>query len=554
MMGAFRISVGGEDFDEIRQKGSYYVDKSGLIYDLVNGTENKVTLFTRPRRFGKTLAMSMIQSFFDITRDSRAVFDGLEVTKHEDFCREWMNQRPALFVTFKNAKALNFDDALDEMRTTLSNVCLLMPFLSESDRISEEDKALFSRLRARETTLGDIKSSLFVLTRMLNAHFGKKVVLLIDEYDVPLAWANENDYYKPMLDVIRSVFEYAVKTNPYLEFAVVTGCLRVAKESIFTGTNNFASYSILNRRFSPYFGFTQTEVGKILKAAGLEDKAEIIKSWYDGYIFGDSAVYCPWDVANYVAAAVSDPKAEPKNYWNNTSHNGVVRSFIGRTDYAVKPKFEALMNGGTIRAEISDELTYDLLHSSEQNLWSLLFMTGYLTKADPEETGSAVSLRIPNREISNIFETAAQQWFCDTLDRTAQGKLFSALWEGNEASATEILSNLLWQTVSFHDYREDYYHGFLMGVFTGAGYAVDSNREYGLGRADMVVLDPDNRRAMLIETKKAEGEARMGRACEDALAQIAEKKYAEDDSFYGYRTILCYGVAFYRKSALVKKL
>ena len=517
-MGAFRIPVGGEDFDVIRQKGSYYVDKTGLIYDLVQGTENVVTLFTRPRRFGKTLAMSMIQSFFDITRDSRAVFNGLEVSRHEDFCEEWMNQRPVLFVTFKNAKALNFDDALDEMRTTLSNVCYLMPFLSESDRISREDKVFFSRLQGREATPGDIKSSLFILSRMLNAHFGRKVVLLIDEYDVPLAWANENNYYRPMLDVIRSAFEYAVKTNPYLEFAVITGCLRIAKESIFTGTNNFASYSILSQRFSTYFGFTHAEVETILKTAGLESKAGEIRSWYDGYIFGDSAVYCPWDVANYVAEAVLNPEEPPKNYWNNTSGNAILNAFTERGLDGVQDKFEALMNGRTITQTVSDDLTYDALRRQdgtvdEDNLWSVLLMTGYLTKADPQAQGSPVELRIPtedtrdpndpymprelripNREVGQLFQKTVADRFRKNLDQTRQQAMMRALWEGNESEATGLISDFLWQTVSYNNYHEDYYHAFLAGIFTGLGYGVESDRERGLGRVDIEVRDRNNRR------------------------------------------------------------
>ena len=555
---AFRIPVGEEDFDEIRQRGSYYVDKSGLIYELVNGAENKVTLFTRPRRFGKTLAMSMIQSFFDITRDSRAVFDGLEVSRHEDFCKEWMNQRPALFVSFKGIEGLSFDSAMDRMRTTLSNVCHLMPFLVESDRASEEeDRSLFLRLRAREATSEDLVSSLLALSRMLNAHFGKKVVLLIDEYDVPLAMANENGYYREMLDVMRSVFQYAVKTNPYLEFAVITGCLRVAKESIFTGTNNFASYSILDNKFSSYFGFTQAEVERMLQVAGLEDKEKIIKSWYDGYIFGDSAMYCPWDVANYVAAAASDPKAQPKNYWNNTSGNIILNAFTEHEFDGVQDKFEALMNGRTITQTVSDDLTYDALRrqdetDDEDSLWSVLMMTGYLTKSDPSAQGSTVELRIPNREVGQLFQKTVVDRFRKNLDQTRQRAMMRALWEGDEAEATRLISDFLWQTVSYNNYHEDYYHAFLAGIFTGLGYGVEADRERGLGRVDIEVRDRNNRR--IIEAKKAESEAAMDRVCGEALTQIAEKKYAEDDSFYGYRTILCYGVAFYKKDALVRKL
>ena len=558
-MGVFRVPVGGEDFDEIRQKGSYYVDKTGLVYELVHNTENKVTLFTRPRRFGKTLNMSMIGSFFDITRDSRAVFEGLEVSRHEDFCREWMNQRPVLFVTFKDIERLSFEAAMNEMKTTLSNVCHTMPFLEESNRVSKEDKTTFSKLKAREVSLDDLTSSVFTLARMLEAHFGKKAVILIDEYDVPLAMANENGYYREMLDVMRAVFKYAVKTNPYLEFAVITGCLRIAKESIFTGTNNFASYSVLDKEFSGYFGFTHAEVKKMLEVAGLEDKGEVIKSWYDGYIFGDSAVYCPWDVANYVAAAARDPDAQPQNYWNNTSGNAILNAFAEREFAGVQDKFEALMNGQPIEQIIGDDLTYDVLRRQdgtvdEDNLWSVLVMTGYLTKADPEARGRLVKLRIPNREVGQLFQRAVVDRFKKNLDQTRQQAMMRALWEGDEAQASELISDFLWQTVSYNNYHEDYYHAFLAGIFTGLGYSVDSDRERGLGRVDIEVRDRANRRALIVEAKKAESEGAMGRACDEALRQISKNRYAEDESFYGYRTILCYGVAFYKKSALVKKL
>ena len=553
-MGTFRIPVGSEDFDEIRQRGSYYVDKSGLIYDLVNNAANKVTLFTRPRRFGKTLAMSMMESFFDITRDSRAMFERLDVSRHGEFCREWMNQRPVLFVSLKTIEGLNFDSAMNEMRTTFSNVCHRMPFLEGSNRTDEEDKALFSRLKARKSSLDELKSSLFVLSRMLNMHFGKKVVLLIDEYDVPLAMANENGYYREMLDVVRAFFQYAVKTNPYLEFAVVTGCLRIAKESIFTGTNNFVSYSILDERFSQYFGFTHAEVERLLIAAGIEDKAEVIRSWYDGYVFGDSAMYCPWDVVNYVADAVQDPNARPKNYWSNTSHNGIIRSFIGREEFIDVPdKFEVLMNGRTIRQTVSDDLTYDALYNTEDNLWSMLLMTGYLTKADRSEVGSSVELKIPNREVADVFQNAVADHFVQSLDRVQLRNMMGAFWAGDEKKASELLSDFLWNTVSYNNYHEDYYHAFLAGIFTGLGCNVDSDRERGLGRPDIVFKDRRNRRALIIEAKKVDSENAMERACQDALFQIADRKYAEDRDFEGYRTILCYGVAFYKKSALVKK-
>ena len=558
-MSEFRVPVGGEDFDEIRQKGSYYVDKSGFVYDLVNNTGNKVSLFTRPRRFGKTLNMSMIGSFFDVTRDSRSVFEGLAVAEHEDFCREHMNKYPVLSISFKGIEGLSFEAAIGEMRTTLSNVCHRLPSLDESDRTSKEDNVLFSRLKAREATLEELKSSLFTLSRMLEAHFGQNVILLIDEYDVPLAMANENGYYREMLDMMRAVFQYAVKTNPYLQFAVITGCLRIAKESIFTGTNNFKSYSVLDDKFSQYFGFTDSEVLKLLQTAGLERKADEIKSWYDGYIFGDTAVYCPWDVVNYVADAVNDPKAKPKNYWNNTSHNGILNALAERVDISdIHDKFEALMNGDTIEQTITDDLTYDMLRGTADEsdcdrLWSVLVMTGYLTKTNCDEVGDRVELTIPNREIEQLFRKVVIERFRKGLDQTKQRAMMKALWNGDEEKASELISDFLWQTVSYNNYHEDYYHAFLAGIFAGMGYSVISDRERGLGRPDIEVLDRNNRRALIIEAKKADSEAAMSHECDDALRQVAEKRYEEDESFYGYRTILRYGVAFYKKSALVKK-
>ena len=555
----FRMPVGTENFDEIRQKGSCYVDKSGLIYELVNNTDNKVTLFTRPRRFGKTLMMSMIESFFDIRRDSRAAFEGLAVTEHQDFCENWMNQYPVVFVSFKDVKALNFDGALDEMRTVLANACKKMAYLEESPNVDPDDKALFTRLKAGNAAMQDIKSSLLALTRMMNAHFGKKVILLIDEYDVPLAKANEKRYYAEMLDVVRAVFEYAVKTNEYLQFAVVTGCLRVARESIFTGMNNLAVYSVLDNRFSEYFGFTQAEVNAILKMAGQEDKAELIKSWYDGYIFGGSAVYCPWDVANYVAALVADPGARPKNYWANTSHNAILRSFVGDKELkAVPDKFETLMNGGAIRQTVVDSLTYEALNgSSEDELWSILLMTGYLTKAragDEEDDAGELELRIPNKEIASLFQTAVVDNFKAGLDRTKLHEMMEALWSGDEIAASTLISDFLWNTVSYNNYHEDYYHAFLAGIFTGLGYSPASDRERGLGRADIELKDRPNRRALIIEAKKAGSEKGMEKACDEALEQIAARKYAQDSGLRGYKTIICYGVSFFEKEAMVKRL
>ncbi|MBR1710463.1 MAG: AAA family ATPase, partial [Clostridia bacterium] len=474
-----KIPVGKESFEEIRRDKSYYVDKTELVYDLLNNTDNKVTLFTRPRRFGKTLMMSMMENFFSIQKgDSRDLFDGLDVMKHEAFCAEWMNQYPVLFLTLKGVEALSFEDAYKTLQVKLSDLCKTHESLTESARINCDDKAVFLKLMNKQADLSEVKESLKTLMRMMFAAYEKPVILLIDEYDVPLAKASEqntdeNKYYNNMLDVIRGMFDAALKGNEFLKFAVITGCLRIAKESIFTGTNNFMSYSVLDDDFSEYFGFTQEEVDRILEEADRQEKADDIRDWYDGYVFGNTSVYCPWDVTCYAAALLRNRNAKLKNYWKNTSHNGILLTFIERTEFDVSDKFEALLNGGTIEETISDELTYDTLHESEDNLWSVLLMTGYLTKADPETDGDTVELKIPNTEISNIFEETVVKRFNNVLalDRSGQKALMKALWDGDEEKASEMMTDILFETISYHDYHENYYHAFLTGIISGLGYA-----------------------------------------------------------------------------------
>ena len=551
-----RISVGGEDFDELRSKGCYYVDKTALLYDLVQNNANKVTLFTRPRRFGKTLTMRMIESFFDIRRDSKDVFDGLAIMKHEAFCAEWMNKHPVLFISFKDAEALRYDTAYAKLKTIISDVCKKHAYLCDSHAVNPYDKYIFRKLSGQAAEDTDIHNSLLTLLRMMHAHFGKKVILLIDEYDVPLTKASEEKeggerYYGQMLDVVRGIMSTALKTNDYLEFGVVTGCLRIAKESIFTGVNNFTSYSVLDDRYSRYFGFTQYEVDELLQIEALEDKKDIFKEWYDGYVIGSEAVYCPWDVMNYTADLLYRRNAKPKNYWKNTSGNGIVKEFVGRTDFDVTDKFERLMNGGTIVQAVSDELSYDILYDSEDNLWSVLLMTGYLTKAEKDENNETVALRIPNREIAGIFQEAVMRHFNDSIDTSLQKNMMAALWSGDETAAAKAISDLLWQTISYMDYHEDYYHAFLAGIFVGMGYGIESNKERGLGRPDIKLTDKQNRRILLIEAKKSLSESRMAVDCETALRQIVEHEYAKGLDEY---EVICYGVAFFRKKALVKKL
>ena len=550
-----KIAVGGEDFIPLRKADSYYVDKTELLYELVEKSNNSVTLFTRPRRFGKTLTMSMIESFFSIfKKDSREVFNGLDVMKHKTFCNEYMNQYPVLFVSFKDVEGLNFESAFEKLKIVLADLCKKFAFLVENSNIDHSDTAIFERIRYNTSKSEEIQNFLKTLMRMMNAVYNKPVILLIDEYDVPLAKAHSNNYYREMLDLIRGIMSTSLKTNEYLKFAVVTGCLRIPKESIFTGVNNFASYSVIDSRFSKYFGFTNDEVLGMLNKFNLADKADIIKSWYDGYKFGNVDVYCPWDVVSFVSDLLYDQSIEPKNYWENTSGNSAIKAFFDMPDIDISDKFEALLNGETICEKVTNSLTYDQVYKSESNLWSLLLMTGYLTvnhRVDNDK--HPVELRIPNREIANIFQTAVVENFNQTVDKTEINSLMNALWNGDTDTASEILSDLLWHTISYMDYHEDYYHAFLCGLFVGrGGYMVYSNKERGLGRPDIDLRDKKNRRVIIIEAKKSEREEDMPSDCEKAIKQIIDNQYAA--KLDGYRQILHYGIAFYKKSALVKKM
>lgn len=555
-----KIPVGKEDFDEIRKDQSYYVDKTELIYDLLEKYDNKVTLFTRPRRFGKTLMMSMLESFFSIQKgDSRELFEGLKIIKHEAFCAEWMNQYPVLFLTFKGVEALTFEEAYNTLRVKLSDLCKKHVYLMENSGVNDDDKEVFLSLMKKQADLAVIKESLKALMRMMYEAYGKPAILLIDECDVPLARASEQDtgengYYRKMLDLIRGMFDAALKGNEYLKFAVVTGCLRLAEESIFTGTNNFTSFSVLDEDFSQYFGFTRSEVVRMLAEGGLLERAEDMKSWYNGYIFGRTPVYCPWDVVSFTAALLRNRNARPGNYWKNTSHNGILLTFVRRTEFDVSEKFETLLNGGSIRQTVSDQLTYDTLHESEDNLWSLLLMTGYLTKADPDAEGSPAELRIPNKEISNIFEETVVQYFNDSLarDRSKQKELMEALWKGDEETASRRMTDILFDTISYHDYHENYYHAFLTGIISGLGYAVRSNQENGLGRSDIAVRDRLNRRGMLLEAKKSDRMEDMEKNALEGKQQIINRDYLR--GLEGFDSVVCYGISFFQKKALIRKL
>ena len=550
------IPVGVSDFTEIRKNGYYYIDKSGLINDLLSRTGTKVTLITRPRRFGKTLGMSMLESFFDIRRDSRELFDGLEIAEHLELCEEWMNRYPTVFISFRQVDGLNFRDAYEQLVYEIALLYQKHAHLLDSQAISEQESLLFQQISERRADRTDVMRSIQLLTQMLNKYYGRKVILLIDEYDVPVAKANSNGYYAEMLDVMKGLMQ-ALKDNQSLCFAVVTGCLKIAKESIFTGTNNFVSDTITNSRLNEYFGFVQSEVDQLLSDTGLTERSDSIRKWYDGYHFGAFDVYCPWDVMNYVLELQHNPKAKPISYWRNTSDNAIIRSFIDYAGSSITKKLETLMSGGCIVQRVDENLTYDYLHSSEDNLWSMLYLTGYLTRAREEDCKEAVpdgmkALMIPNAEIREIFETTVIKWFDDSAKKWKRKALFDAVWSGNSEGITKEMNALLRRTISYHDYHEDFYHAFLAGIFTGAGYMVDSNKEHGEGRSDVVVYDPVNAQVAVFEAKYTKVLENLESECNAALRQIDERMYAkeyEDD----YDQILCYGISFFKKRCMVKK-
>ena len=514
----------------------------------------KVTLITRPRRFGKTLAMSMLANFFDIRQKNESLFQGLAVSSDSSLCKEWMNQWPVVFLSLKNIDGLTFSTAYQQLAYEIGLLFEKHKYLLTDEKIGPAEKELFERLKNRSASEVEVSRSIQFLLQLMTQHYGKSAILLLDEYDVPLAKASSNGYYKEMLEIIRAIMITALKDNPSLCFAVITGCLRISKESIFTGTNNFVSDTITDSHLDEYFGFTQKDVDQLLADTDAQDHADDIKNWYDGYHFGDFDVYCPWDVMNYLRDLQRNPKALPSSYWKNTSDNAIIRSFIDYAGSSITRKLETLLSGGYIIQEINETLTYDYLHSSEENLWSVLYLTGYLTCLKDDTLSlpaRSIALVIPNAEIREIFETTIIQWFDDSARSWNRKPLFDAIWAKNCAAATEEMNRLLRKTISYHDYKEDFYHAFLAGIFAGAGYTVESNREHGEGRSDVVVYDSENGRVAVFEIKYAQTSASLPTACEAALTQIATRMYAqefEDD----YDQIYCYGIAFFKKRCLIE--
>ena len=549
----YNIPISISEFEKIRKNDYYYVDKTELIQALVKTEPAEITLFTRPRRFGKTLVMSMLASFFDIRRDSRDLFEGLKIAEDQKLCELWMNQWPVIFLSLKDAGGESFEDAYGLLQSIISQLYVEHAYLEKCAEIDESYKEIFARLKRRQGNKTDVQISLRILMRMMQIYYGKQVILLIDEYDVPMAKAGAKSYYNEMLDVIGTMMSQALKDNTSLKFSVITGCLRISKESIFTGTNNFVADTIADERFSSFFGFTDEEVRTLLENTGNLEYFDRIKKWYDGYCFGKTEIYCPWDVLCYLNKLAFESESEPENFWENTSHNDIIRTFLSCEGMDVTDSFEKLLASETIEVNITENLTYENLTDSEENLWSVLYLTGYLTKdiKNPVSGKTKAFLKIPNAEIMDIFRKSVVRWFDERIAVRDRSELFKALWNKDAGRLSDLISELLFETISYHDYAESFYHAFLVGLFANAGYIVESNYESGLGRPDLVIKDKKKRQAAIMEMKIADSLESMQKAEERALKQIEEMRYADGMYVQGYQKVIKYGVAFYRKSCLV---
>ena len=546
-MKTVNLPLGESDFKEIREQNLFFIDKTSLICDLLAQKGTKVFLFTRPRRFGKSLALSMLSSFFDITKDSGKLFEGLEISEDRELCEKWMNKYPTILVSFKDVGGLTFESAYERLCSIISNLFYNFRFLLSSSSIDDTQKEKFTRIYRGESSREDIVSSLRLLMTMLYAHYGEKVILLIDEYDVPMAKASSKGYYSEMIDLMRGILG-GLKDNDYLKFSVITGCLRIAKESIFTGLNNVYCNTVTSIAYDEYFGFTGKEVAKTFLSLGFENKLESVKEWYDGYHFGNKDIYCPWDTINYLNDLFHDGEAKPRNYWANTSGNDIIESFIAGGRKSMFDDLDTLLSGGIITKKIDENITYDYLHSTDNNIWSILLMTGYLTTTDEDNgyllSDGEVNLKIPNKEIMNIFSSSLSNWVNAVSEKADLGNLSCSLWSGDAETVSSEMTKILNETISYHDiWHEDAYHLFFDGLFRGMGYRVESNREYGMGRPDIVVLDAKRRRAAVFELK---GENETMKKASD---QIKRKKYA--DGLTQYNLIMCYAARFSEKSAEV---
>lgn len=556
-----KIPVGIENFQDMRKFNFYYIDKTNLIEQLLDNW-SKVTLFTRPRRFGKTLNMSMLRSFFELGTD-KSLFDGLYISKNKELCEEHMGKYPVIFFSLKSVEGLKFENARYRIIEMIGREAQRYEFLAESDKLSENEKAQYKALIALDNgkyTMDDdiLISGIQMLSHLLYKHYGQKTVILIDEYDVPLDKAFENGYYKEMVSLIRGIFGMALKTNDSLQFAVLTGCLRISKESIFTGLNNFEVLSILNTQYDEAFGFTDGEVKQILEDYDLSDHYPDVKEWYDGYHFGNTDIYCPWDVIRYCKNLCADSAALPEDFWSNSSGNAMVRRFIDKADIRTKNEIERLIAGEDIEKDISQELTYDEIDKSIENLWSVLFTTGYLTHKGCTESGR-YRLTIPNKEVRNLFIRKIREWFSDVTrnDGKTLEEFCNAFVDRDPGKIEQIFGDYLWNTISIRDTatakakKENFYHGILLGLLGyKASWLIKSNAESGTGYSDILVEVPDNRTGIVIELKYAE-DGDMDSVCSRALEQIEEKDYVDKLRQDGMRNFIRYGIACFKKDCKV---
>lgn len=557
-----KLPVGIENFEEIRTKGFYYVDKTELIRDLLNSW-GKVNLFTRPRRFGKTLNMSMLKYFFEIGTDS-ALFDGLAISREKALCDRHMGKYPVVFLSLKGVDGLNFETAYEEFCKLIRNEAFRLRFLNDSEKITDVEKESFRHILNGDYSEKDIRSSLQTMCSLLEKHYGQKVVLLIDEYDVPLDKAFNHGYYREMVDLIRSMFGAALKTNDSIFMAVLTGCLRISKESIFTGLNNFKVLSIMDTRFDEHFGFTDSEVMRLLADYNLSDHFDVTKSWYDGYRFGDADVYCPWDVVNYVDLLKADPKAKPRAFWINTSGNDLVKRFVDKADKTTQGEIERLINGEAIEKNVRSELTYNEIDDSIDNLWSVLFTTGYLTK-DGETDDGRLRLVIPNREVREVFILQIQEWFRKTFvrDDKPMRDFCQAFQTGDAETIQKHLNLVMTRMISIldtkarDDQKENYYHGLLLGLLrSDPTWLIMSNVESGDGFSDILIEPDDPDAGIIIEVKYSPTFAGLDEACKKALEQVKTRRYDEKLRNEGRENLIAYGIAFNRKrcKAVCEKL
>ena len=562
MPDVLKLPIGIESFEEIRKEGFYYIDKTRLIEQLLNQW-GKVNLFTRPRRFGKTLNMSMLRYFFEIGTD-KTLFDGLYISRSEKLCDEYLGKYPVVFISLKNVDGLTFEDAQYQLVELVGIEAERFHFLLESDKLTENEKSRYRALidfRDSHYTMdrGIVTSSLQTLSQLLYKHYGKKAIILIDEYDVPLDKAFQRGYYKEMVATLRTLFGKALKTNEALQFAVLTGCLRVSKESIFTGLNNFKVLSITDARFDEQFGFTESEVAALLEAYHLESHLSETRNWYDGYHFGDADIYCPWDVLNHVDRLCGEPDAEPQSYWIHTSGNDLVKRFVDKADKTTRDEIERLIVGETIQKSIRLELTYDEIDNSIDNLWSVLFTTGYLTQEGKAERG-VYKLKIPNEEVREVFKYQIQELFNNTVlkDSKRLCVFWKAFEEGNAPEIEDSLTRTLSKTISVLDpkgpqkEKEKFYHALLSGMLVGNGtWGILSNRESGDGFADLIVETDNPDSGIIIELKSVGSLSELDRACERAMDQIHNRRYDEYLRNEGRNDIWAYGIAFFKKRCKV---